>query len=311
MPIWSGILDELRKAPQPGLDTVRRKYLSKLYNHTQRNTILYASSWVQHPEYPPDTMSINDEDIQAFMEVSNGLGGEDLDLILHSPGGSPEAAEAIVSYLRSRFTDIRIIVPQQAMSAATMIACAANQIVLGKHSFLGPADPQMVIQTQLGTRMVPAQAILDQFDRAQREIAEDSEKLAVWLPILPQYGPAFLAQCEAVLEMSKKIVTTWLRTYMFMEDENPSKKAEEVSDWLTNHKHFKSHNRHIARVDVESQGLPVVRLEEDEILQDLALSIFHATTLMFSSTTVPKIVESHTGRAFIKHINIHPSPPSG
>ncbi len=34
------------------------------------------------------------------MEVSHGLEGDGLDLILHSPGGSPEAAEAIVSYLR-------------------------------------------------------------------------------------------------------------------------------------------------------------------------------------------------------------------
>ena len=55
------------------------------------------------------------------MEVSQGLEGDGLDLILHSPGGSPEAAEAIVSYLRSRFSHIRVIVPQLAMSAATMI----------------------------------------------------------------------------------------------------------------------------------------------------------------------------------------------
>ncbi len=68
--------------------------------------------------------------MQAFIEVCYALEGETLDLILHSPGGSPEAAEAIVSYLRSRFSSIRVIVPQLAMSAATMIACAADQIVL-------------------------------------------------------------------------------------------------------------------------------------------------------------------------------------
>ena len=129
-------------------------------------------------------MSINDEDMQAFMEVSYGLESDGLDLILHSPGGSPEAAEAIV-YLRSRFTNIPVIVPQLAMSAATMIACAANEIVLGKHSSLGPTDPQILIPTSLGIRAVPAQAVLDQFDRAQRECA-DPAKLSAWLPMLSQ-----------------------------------------------------------------------------------------------------------------------------
>lgn len=101
-------------------------------------------------------MSIGAEDIQALMEVTQGAQSRDLDLILHSPGGSPEAAEAIVSYLRSRFSHIRVIVPNFAMSAATMIACAADEIVLGKHSFLGPTDPQILIPTGLGARWVAA-----------------------------------------------------------------------------------------------------------------------------------------------------------
>ena len=87
--------------------------------------------------------------------------GDELDLILHSPGGSPEAAEAVVSYLRSCFSHVRVIVPQLAMSAATMIACSADEVILGKHSFLGPIDPQLVLPTSLGVRMVPAQAVLD------------------------------------------------------------------------------------------------------------------------------------------------------
>ena len=72
--------------------------------------------------------------IQAFMEVSQGLEGDGFDLILHSPGRSPEVAEAIVSYLRSCFSHIRVIVPQLAMSAATMIACAADEFVQGNHA---------------------------------------------------------------------------------------------------------------------------------------------------------------------------------
>lgn len=311
LPIWSDILAELHKTRvqegPPNFDSVRRKYLAQLHRHTKRNIILYASGWLQKGEAPPASTSIGDEDTQAFMEVSQGLQGDSLNLILHSPGGSPEAAEAIVSYLRSRFPDIRVIVPQLAMSAATMIVCAADQVVLGKHSFLGPTDPQLLLQTALGVRAVPAQAVLDQFDRAQRECA-DPAKLSAWLPMLSQYGPDLLVQCESALEMSKELVRTWLETYMFKQVKDRRKRAERVSDRLADHTHFKSHARHIPRPDIEALQLAVIRLEEDETLQDLTLSVFHATTHTFTGTSAVKIVESHTGRAFVKHQVIQPAP---
>src|SRR5208337_1766644 len=115
--------------------------------HTGRAVILYASKWTQEPNIPPQLLSIVDEDLQGLMEVIHDVSETDLDLILHSPGGSLEAAEAFVLYLRSKFSHIRVIVPQLAMSAATMIACAGDAIVLGKHSFLGPIDPQLMLNT--------------------------------------------------------------------------------------------------------------------------------------------------------------------
>lgn len=310
MPIWSDILAELAGSSEQGgpadFDGVRRKYLLELHHHTNRNVILYASGWIQK-QTDPTVLSIGDEDIHALMEVSWGLEGPDLDLILHSPGGSPEAAEGMVSYLRSRFSHIRVIVPNLAMSAATMVACAADEIVLGKHSFLGPTDPQIVLSTPLGLRFVPAQAVLDQFDKAQQECT-DPAKLSAWLPMLSQYGPDLLVRCETALDLSKELVRTWLATYMFSGLSNGSEKAEVVSNWLADHTTFKSHGRHISRADLQAQLLNVVALEDDAVLQDLSLSVFHATTHTFSGTPAAKIVENHTGRAFIKHAA---QPPQG
>lgn len=304
MPIWSEILTELAKTRDQGgntdFDRVRRKYLAELHRHTGAAVILYASGWLQKTEAPPAIVSIGDEDIQALMEVSQGLTGDRLDLIMHSPGGSPEAAEAIVSYLRQRFSHIRLIVPQLAMSAATMIACATDEIILGKHSFLGPTDPQILLPTSLGLRQVPAQAVLDQFDRALEECAEPA-KLSAWLPMLGQYGPDLLVQCESALDMSKELVKTWLKMYMFKDVADRVKRAESISKWLADHGHFKSHSRHISRDEVARRGLAVAYLEQDPTLQDLALSVFHATTHTFAGTSAAKIVESHTGRAFVKH----------
>ncbi|MDE0331149.1 MAG: hypothetical protein OXL41_04710 [Nitrospinae bacterium] len=148
MPTWGQILRELqpRNNQPPEFDRVRRKYLHDLKVHTKRDVILYASGWLQK-QAPDALVTIGDEDIHGLMEVAHGLKGPSLDLILHSPGGSLEAAEGIVFYLRSRFSDIRVIVPQLAMSAATMIACASNQILMGQHSFLGPTDPQIFVPT--------------------------------------------------------------------------------------------------------------------------------------------------------------------
>ena len=317
MPIWSEILAELAPtAPgtPPDFDGVRRKYLFLLNQHTGRDVILYASGWLQKEDAPQVMTSIGDEDMHALMEVSAGLHGPDLDLILHSPGGAPVAAEAIVSYLRSRFSHIRVIVPQLAMSAATMIACAADKIMMAKHSFLGPTDPQLLLQTPLGIRMVPAQATLDQFDRAQTECTDPS-KLSAWLPMLSQYGPDLLIQCEEALELSKELVKTWLESYMFKNDVDRTNKASNVSDWLADHQVFKSHARHLSRDVLTKQGLIIEPLETDHTLQDLSLSVFHSTIHTFSSTPATKIVENHTGRAFLRHfinqtvrLPIEPSP---
>lgn len=303
MPIWSEILAELYKSQQeqgpPNFDAVRRKYLLKLYEHTGRTVILYASGWLQKAGSPAN-MSIDDEDVQALMEVTHGVDNPKLDLILHSPGGSAEAAEAIVSYLRSRFSHIRVIVPNLAMSAATMIACAADEIVLGKHSFLGPTDPQIPLSTSLGVRLIPAQAVLDQFDRAQRE-CKDPAKLSAWLPMLSQYGPDLLERCETALAMSRELVKTWLEGYMLKGKSDAPEQAKDISDWLANHQNFKSHGRHIPREELEKHGLTIVHLEDDETFQDASLSIFHAATHTFNGTPAVKIVENHSGRAFIKH----------
>ena len=312
MPIWSDILAELQATVAPGkapaFDAVRRKYLVELHRHSGRNVILYASGWLQKGDAEPVSVSINDEDMQAFMEVSHGLENDGLDLILHSPGGSPEAAEAIVSYLRSRFANIRVVVPQLAMSAATMIACAANAVVLGKHSSMGPTDPQILTPTSLGMRAVPAQAVLDQFDRAQVECV-DPAKLSAWLPMLSQYGPDLLVQCESAIAMSRELVKRWLETYMFAGLDDRADRAQEASDWLGSHDNFKSHARHIPRDEMENRQLEVVRLEADQVFQDLVLSVFHATTHTFAGTAAVKIVENHVGRAFIKQHVTQQLPP--
>lgn len=305
MPTWGEILLELQALQSQGniapFDVVRRKYLALLYNKTKRNTIFYATAWTQTGKAiaSPQVLSITDEDIQGLMEVIHGLNGDNLDLILHSPGGSAEATEAIVCYLRKKFSNIRVIIPQAAMSAATMLACASDRILMGKQSSLGPIDPQMILQTQVGPQMIPAQAILDQFELAKKQV-QDPKKLGVWLPILGQYGPALLIQCENALKLSRTLVNEWLKNYMFNDNKKKKILAKKIADYLSNHKNFQTHGRHIDRDQAKNIGFVVDDLESDQDLQDLVLSVFHAMTHTFSGTGAVKIIENHLGKAFVK-----------
>jgi len=317
MPTWGQILTELGSTQDvPGLsktDIVRRKYLTALHEHTGRNTILYATKFTQPSGTPRESVevTIRDEDLQGLMETLHGLKGPNLDLILHSPGGSAEAAAAFVTYLRSKFKHIRVIVPSLAMSAATMVACAADEIVMGKHSFLGPIDPQIVINAKIGQRMAPAQAILEQFRMAQRECA-DAGRMAAWIPILDQYGPDLLVQCETASLRAEKVVKEWLRRYMFRgEGKAGAEKADNIAKWLSAHKEHLSHSRHLSRSDLRRRKLKVTSLEKDQIAQDLFLSVFHATTHTFNLTHAVKIIENHKGKAFMRvmqTISVGPMP---
>lgn len=306
MPTWGEILKEITGALQthgPGVfDFVRRKYLVLLSDYTRRNTILYATKWTQPGVADPSLVSITPEDVQGLMEVIHGLdGAAGLDLILHSPGGSPDAAEAMVHYIRSKFNHVRVFVPQAAMSAATMVACSADEIVMGKHSALGPIDPQFIITSPQGTMALPAQAILDQFEMAKDE-CKDTSLLGAWAPILPQYGPSLLIQCYNALELAEELASEWLAKWMFANESRRlrTRKAKAIARRLADHTRYKSHGRPIHRDAAKEIGLKVTDLEQDQQLQDLVLSVFHATTHTLGSTNAVKIIENHVGRAFVK-----------
>jgi hypothetical protein len=320
VPTWGEILKELQAIPlQPPpaaspFDVVRRKYLAALAAHTGNNVISYMTAWTSQEGGGPAS-SINVEDVQAFMEVVHGLQGTRLDLLVHSPGGSAEATEAVVSYLRKKFDWIRVFVPQAAMSAATMLACAADEIVMGRHSSIGPIDPQLTIRLEGQVVQAPAAAIRAQFEQAQQECMADPRKLPSWIPMLRQYGPALLAQCTFHEALSKSLVGSWLAQFMLRGDPNAVEKAEAIAAFLADHAYFKTHGRFIDRDQAESKGLKISKLEDDQTLQDLVLSCFHAATLTFSSTPTVKIVENHLGRAFVKQnrefvLNLPIRPPS-
>src|SRR6202165_2391687 len=66
-----------------------------------------------------------------------------IEIILHTPGGLVLAASQIAKALRDHDGRIVAVVPHYAMSGGTLIALAADEIVVDRHAALGPVDPQI------------------------------------------------------------------------------------------------------------------------------------------------------------------------
>jgi ClpP class serine protease len=66
-----------------------------------------------------------------------------LDIVLHTPGGVVLAALQIARAIHEHKAKVTVFVPHYAMSGGTLIALAADEIIMSKHAVLGPIDPQI------------------------------------------------------------------------------------------------------------------------------------------------------------------------
>ncbi len=288
---WDEVNNEIKKAGSTH-DVVRRNYIRELHKLTGRNVIIYYSGWLQKPGMMGT--ELNDADKSGFMNVIHRLDPKaGLDLILHTPGGETAATESLVDYLRSVFgTNIRAIIPQLAMSAGTMIACACSEIIMGKQSSLGPIDPQF--------QGIPAHGVVEEFERAYQEIKADGAKAAVWQPIVNKYPPAFIGECEKAIQWSEEMVKDWLLTGMLASEEDAETVADNVVQELGNHALTKSHARHMSLEKCKTMGLKIVEMENNHDLQSAILSVHHSCVHTLSATAAYKLIENHNGTAFIQ-----------
>lgn len=312
MPTWGEILREVeesarKRGPQGAdRDGIRLKYLQRLHRLSNRAVIAYSSGWLNYDQAVP-ALGVDGTDVHAMMEVCHGVKDRRLDLILHSPGGSAQAAEQIMEYLRSQFDHIRAIVPLQAKSAATMMALGADEIVMGAHSELGPIDPQIVIPTPEGQRFAPAHALLRDFKQAKEECAQDVNVLPAWTPILRSYV-GLLEFCRQQISLSIDIVAGWMDRYMLQHraygfsDEQRRAKAREIAEYFgseASYERFRTHSRPVRIGELQRLGMRVTPLEDNDDLQDIVLSIYHATD-MTVRPPIAKIVENHLGKRHVR-----------
>lgn len=167
---------------------------------------------------------------------------------------------------------------------------------MGKHSNIGPVDPQI--------NGIPTIGVIEEFKRAYREIKEDQRAAHLWSPVLSRLPPSFLQQCDWAIQRSGAFLRRVLEDGMLrtLENDERARAAEIIVERLTDLTHNKTHNRHIHYQECIDIGLNIEMLEnsDDKTLQDLVLTVHHCFMHTLANTQAFKIIEDHRGRATIK-----------
>ena len=314
---------DLISRPQNGQDRFnhRQDLLRKIEAKTGRPVIIYAAN--QNIANIPN--SIDHSDLTPFADLTRTISSSAIDVLLHSPGGSAEAAERIVHLLRARFTSVRFIIPHSAFSAATMLATSADELVLDDTSALGPIDPQIQFRDpQTGqVSVVPTQAILEAFENAKNEIKGDPDVLGVYLPLLNKLDLALFEVCKNANRLAESLVTEWLKNYLLKNESDPEARAKEVAEYLSKHKDRLSHGRPITlgTIKDELKIRAVLDLKDQPELRDLIGELWGEVEWFIETTGTAKFFENAYGVGFRRLFQIQqqigmvpfpiPLPPPG
>jgi ClpP class serine protease len=127
------------------LQVVRKRVLAKLgkTRGTQVITLIHRQETISFLGIPL-ARYIDIEDSEKVLRAIRAAQKDvPIDIILHTPGGLALAATQIAMALKAHTAKKTVIVPHYAMSGGTLIAFAADQIIMDPHAALGPVDPQL------------------------------------------------------------------------------------------------------------------------------------------------------------------------
>jgi len=162
---------------------------------------------------------ITRDDVIGVVEMLHNVPrGDSIDLLLHTGGGDINAAEKFVSMLRAvvgKQGRFRVVVPDFAKSAGTLIALAADKILMSDSSELGPIDPQFPKKDNDGTvRWHSVLNYLAAYDLTCQQI-NLNQNTAVATAMLAKFDPTMVQQFEAVKRRARMLAEHHLRRWMF------------------------------------------------------------------------------------------------
>jgi hypothetical protein len=143
---------------------------------------------------------------------------QDLHLMLASPGGDGEVAVRLVRAAQARCRHLTVIVPDQAKSAATLLALGAHKILMGPTSDLGPVDPQFPFGEY---DLVSAKDIIAAVERALADVAERPDTYALHSAMLSEVNALKVEQARSALARTDDLLREALQS-------NPDRSEDET-----------------------------------------------------------------------------------
>jgi len=127
------------------LQMARKSVLAKLgkSRSTQVITLIHRQETISFLGIPLARYIDIDDSERVLRAIRSAQKNVPIDIILHTPGGLALAATQIAMALKSHPAKKTVIVPHYAMSGGTLIALAADKIIMDPHAALGPVDPQL------------------------------------------------------------------------------------------------------------------------------------------------------------------------
>ncbi len=159
-----------------------------------------------------------------------------IDLIVHTPGGLVLAAEQIASALKKHGAKVTVFVPHYAMSGGTLIALAADEIIMDENAVMGPVDPQL--------GQYPAASILKVLEKKDINDVDD--------------------QTLILADIAKKAIDQVYKfVYSLLEDRMGSEKADKIARALTEGRW--THDYPLTYEELKEMGLPVSTNMPEEV----------------------------------------------
>ncbi len=207
-----------------------------------------------------------------------------LDLVIHTFGGAGETAEKIVEMCRCHCDgEFRVIVPNMAKSAGTLIALGADKIVLGYCSELGPIDPQIRIMVGNCPQMVSAWTFTRAREELIRKAGEATAKKEDPSPYLQQLAaidPVFVTHCEQLLLFAKQLGRKWIAARLVGKGQtapDAEQAADKVIGFLSNVEEHITHGRLILARELKKHCEPpleIVELPEQDAAWQLLWELY-------------------------------------
>lgn len=245
--------------------TVSNSYIdSELVERLRRVEDVFDADVIScvHPIMPP----FDDIIRQQMDELSDKR--RNLLVILETGGGSIETTERIVTVLRHHYPlgEVSFLVPNQAMSAGTILVMSGDRILMDYYSELGPIDPQ--IQNADGN-WVPGLGYLEKYQQLIDKSAQGALTSAELAFLLDKFDPAHLHWLEQAREHGVDLLKQWLVQYKFknwtstesrrqaVTHEMRVERAESVANKLNDTKLWRSHGRGLS-IEVVRRTLELV-----------------------------------------------------